>query len=316
MTIVLNELLNGRNSNDASSTARRSFQVYDDAGGSVTETLARQQVVANGLTAGHAHPFIPGIVGRAPSYQQNGRIVDVTIDYVIPELGNPQPPIDPTNPNFTSISCDYRRTEVRLPTFIRQKTKMKGPGETVIEKELWVPDQDPRPFTVSNFVWTYRLSGAFVQQLSIAQWLNLWNQVNLRADELHQFNNKFWRFEPRRIGQETAATASDSGRGVIEYSWVHDPGITYRDESLLSEGATGPGGSGNNANLRTFYKLGSAGRSGYIPVEDPANQVVLYPWREVTTVANSLGPEYPPLTVFSDKFKKNPNGWQTLPGVS
>jgi len=316
MAIVLTELLDGRSSNDSGSTARRAFRCYDDAGGTVTESLARAQVTLNGLSAGHAHPFISGIVGRAPSYQQNGRFVDVTIDYVVPQLGNPQPPIDPTNPNFTSISCDYRRTEVKLPTYQRQKFKMKGPGETSVVKELWVPDENPRPFTVSNYVWTYRLSGAFVEQFTIAQWLAVWNGINARADELHEFNGILFRFEPRRISQETASTAAaGSGRGAIEYNWVYDPGIKLRDLDLLSEGATGPDGSGNNVNLRTFYKIGSPGRSGYIPVEDPDNQVILYPWREVSISANDLGPEYPPLTTFSDKFRRNPTGWASLPGV-
>lgn len=314
MPPTITRLLSGRQDNDATSSVREVYRITD-AGVGITIPAAREAFNTGGYGPGHAHPDVLGLVARLPTFDQDNATVLATVDYVIPALATSQPPIDPTSPNFSSISCDYRRTEMPLPSYRRKTTKYKLQAGVYVVKEIWEPEPNPRSFSVSNFVWTYRLSGEFAAQFSLAQWLSVWSGVNAHADELHLFNGVYFRFEPKRISQETASTSAGAGRGVIEYNWVFDPGVTYRDQLLLSEGATGPGGVGNNTNLRTFYQAGSAGRSGYIPVEDPGNQVHLYPWREVSVNAHPLGPEYPPITVFQDRFKKVDNGWTGLPGV-
>jgi hypothetical protein len=312
MAVEITELLEGRTVNTVSSTAQRIFRVTDPEFG-VTENAARAAAVTFGLVNGAAFPdptvslLLKGIQTRP-----EGCTVVITAEYVLPELSFPQRPIDPTSPNFQSMNGTYRRESVELPSFEQFDTAVEN-GDMYT---LWRREAASRRFTKREHVYRYRLTGTFVESLTVSQWLQQLIVIDNQADRLHKFNGIYYRFEPSHIGQETLANGVDPAQFRIEYNWVFDPGIRVRDANLLSIGAEGPGGSGGNTNLRHFYSQTPIGRGSYFPVEDPANRYILRPFRSVQTSPHPNGPEFPPLTVFSDEYEKDDTGWLSLPGIA
>jgi hypothetical protein len=313
MAPVITEIHDGRRFDSASNTATRLFRVYESGVG-VTEPAAIQVAADSGLVRGAAHPDKP-LALYSLQTQQNNAVVDITAQYVLQDLVFPPAPVNPLSPNFQSMTGTYRREQVDLPYFRVVKDMVDGPNDTVTELMLWRGMSDGRAFSKRQHVWTYRLSGEFVQSLTVAQWLQQMAVIDSQADKLHRFNGAYYRFEPGQLNQESVTTSADPARWRIEYNWVYDPGIRVRDPGLLSVGAEGPGGSNNNVNLRHFYRQLPIGTSRYFPVEDPANRVVLGPFRTVETADHPDGAQFPPLTVFSDEFEKDDNGWQVLPGL-
>lgn len=317
MAIVVKELRNGNTTTSAleSGAGVRAFSVYDDEG----------MGVARGTTYGllglpvlnDPHPEngsvgLPNLFADSILRQPWGNGVLVTVSYSDrPRTGGPIIPVNPLADGFLSIDISYRIERVELPVFAVSKITVGEEAEAV-EKFVWERLEGDYSFDKSVHTYTARLNGSLGEGLSLPGFFAAGESIDAQANKIHTINGKKYRYVPRGLRQQTVGSGDSPALYEIHHSWDYDPGVP---NTLVGRA----GYSFNSTDKLVFY--GQPVGTPPVPLFTHAYpqqdaSFMIRPFTTLRTFANPGDLSVPPKMDFAPAYPEEPNGWQTLPGLS
>ena len=236
------------------------------------------------------HPDDANMIARdiiaAPS--AGGSIV--TVSYAPPQyVGGSVPPINTFADGFIGKDVSFETEDVTLPLFQLTKMVLGGEGETD-EQLVFQRIEDVIPFRKRVPYFRVPIS-IDLAGTSLNDTFNITDAILEQTDKIHTIDGRDLVFACEGLDQQT------EDRFNAVYRWYQDPGIpnTLRDSFDSSA----------SPNLQfingTIY-----------PVFD--NDFILPPYKGIRVDGNDV-PTIAPTVTFFDLFKRDPNGWLSLPGI-
>ena len=236
------------------------------------------------------HPDYPGLIARdiVASSVPGGSIV--TVNYAPPQyVGGSVPPINTFADGFIGKDVSFETEDVTLPLFQLTKMVLGGDGETD-EQLVFQRIEDVIPFRKRVPYFRVPIS-IDLAGTSLNDTFNITDAILEQTDKIHTIFGRDLVFACEGLDQQT------EDRFNAVYRWYQDPGIpnTLRDSFDSSA----------SPNLQfingTIY-----------PVFD--NDFILPPYKGIRVDGND-DPTIAPTVTFFDLFKRDPNGWLSLPGI-
>lgn len=240
------------------------------------------------------HPDFPNMVARTIGAASEGSGSVVTVSYSPSEYaGGSVPPINQYGEGFIGTDSTFEDVTVDIPLFERVEHVFDEAGAAV-SKNVFQRVDGVLPFQYSRTVYripiavTINIGGSFATAMAVAQ------LIALQTNKIHTIFGRKLLFKPEGLSQR------GEGEFKVTYRWYDDPGVVNELGTIPSPSA-GP-------NLRFFPDS-----TEIYPFFDSTH--ILPPFKGLRISGNE-DPEQPPSVTFFNKYKEEPNGWQTLPGIA
>ena len=238
------------------------------------------------------HPDDSTLIARdiSASPRGAGSLIQVTYSPT-PYVGGSGPNVNTYAEDFIGKDVSFDHEDVDIPLFRRSGlTTTDGSGNPVSllvygDYSAGIPYRKRTPY--------YRVETGvtFPESATIEDVFNLTSIIVGQTDKIHTIAGKDLRFVCEGIDQGSATEFR------VAYRWTEDLGIPNEwpafDETL-------------NSNL---------GRIGTVLYPFADNDFIIPPFQTMRIDGNTEATELPKVT-FIEKFKREPNGWQNLPGLA
>lgn len=270
----------------------------------ITEVLRVKGANATRAIGGQYAPDVPNYRAQHRDHAENGLIVKdrnatqdgagalVSVTYAPEEyVGWNLPPVNVFQEDFVGKDVSFETEDVEIPLF-RTANITLGDGAQAVQKTVFQRVDGVLPYR--KRVSYYRVPIAIeLVGSTLGDVLNLSRVILEQTDKIHNIFGEDLVFACEGITQQTAE------RFNAVYRWYKDPGIK------LTELRTSFGPSAGT-NLRFI------GSTAY-PV---FNDDFLIPPYKGLRIDGDPDPEQPPTVTYFDIYEREPNGWQTLPGIA
>lgn len=241
------------------------------------------------------HPDNPGLLARDFNASPRGADSLVTVSYS-PEayVGGTVPPVNQYAEGFVGVDTTFEDTTVDIPLFERNKVTF-GEGDAAVEKLVYQRRDDVMPYGYSRSVIRVPISITLTTSGNFNVAVALGSVISAQINKLHTINGKTYLFKPEGLTQR------GSNEFVGTYRWYSDPGVP----NVLSVPFGGVQPAPNliwGRGLTTLY-----------PFFD--EDFIIPPFNGVR-IDGDQDPEQAPHVTFFERFEREPNGWQTLPGIA
>lgn len=240
------------------------------------------------------HPDDPTLIARDISASPRGAGSLIQATYTpAPYVGGSGPGVNTFEEGFIGKDASFDYEDVELPLF-RVVDYVYSENGTATEKAVFEAVDTVVPFRKRVPYHRISLGITFPDAPTLQDVLGLTDLVLSQVDKLHVLpDGKEYVFACEGIDQGSKVTDFN-----ITYRWTRDPGVPNELESSFGPSA-GP-------NLRFL-------ESAVYPVFD--SDFLIPPYKGLRIDGNR-DPEQPPTVTFFDRYKREPNGWQNLPGIA
>lgn len=244
------------------------------------------------------HPDEPGLIARdiTPTAWGVDSLIQVTYSPE-PYVGGSGPSVNTYDEDFIGKDVSFEYEDVTIPLFRKSGLTTTDADGLPISQLVYSSLDSALPYRKRTPYYRVETGVIFEETPTIEAVFALTDKITAQVDRIHTIGDRDLIFACEGIDQNTA------NEFRVTYRWIEDRGIPNEwpafDETLSPSG----GGDGG---------LGRIGTTLYPFFDD---DFIIPPFQGLRIDGNTDPTAEPRLTFF-DRFKRDPNGWQTLPGLA
>jgi hypothetical protein len=243
---------------------------------------------------GDSHPDNPGMIVRSVSAGPRGTGSLVQATYAPREfVGGGQPPVNDSAEDFWGIDVSFDYEDIDIPLFQRSSLTTTDPQGLPLTKLVYADYRAGIPYRKRVPYYRVTTGVTFAEPASLGDIFALSELIVDQTDKIHRLFGRDVVFSCEGL-QYVSRTEYK-----VTYRWSQDLGIPNEWEADTAFGET------LDANL---------GRRGSILYPFADEDFVIPPFKGMRIDGNT-DPAQPPIVTFFDKYKRDDNGWQNLPGL-
>lgn len=238
------------------------------------------------------HPSDSNMIVRSINATPRGAGSLIEVSYApAPYVGGSGPGINEFSEGFIGTDVSFDNEDVELPLF-RVVDMVFGEGDSAVEKTVFEAIPDVVPFRRPVPYYRVTVALTLTDPATFTDALALGDVIAAQVGNIHTIGGRDLVFSCEGIDQ------NDVNEYKIAYRWTQDKGVANTLANDFGPSA-GP-------NLRYL-------ESTVYPV---FNDDFLIPPYKGLRIDGNVDPEQAPTVTFFDRFKREPNGWQNLPGIA
>lgn len=238
------------------------------------------------------HPDFPGLLAANRTATHMGRDTHVVWEYVeAPYVGGSIPPVNQFAEDFIGKDVSFETKQYSIP-LMRAAEITVGEGESAVTKTVFEKFEDSLAIDVPVPYHRIPLGFTLPESATLEDSINVTKIITAQVGKVHTIFGEDFLFTCEGIDQNGLRDYN------VVYRWTADPGLVNELETQFGPSA-GP-------NLRY---IGST----IYPV---FNADFLVPPFQALRIDGNQDPEQPPIVTFFNKNKREPDGWQLLPGIA